>query len=254
MVDLPTFEVASFNIRNGLAWDKSHSWPLRSRHTTRAARGLGADVLGVQEAYGFQLRALGKAMPEMQVCGTGRMPNGRGEHVAILVNTDRFTVISDSTRWFGDTPDVAGSKLAGASFPRIATIVHLRDASGQEVVVANTHLDEHHVANRVRSAEMLCEWLLPLSKPTVVLGDMNSTPGSEAIKRFVDAGFTSALAADAGGTEHKFHGNSDGEQIDYLLISDHWTVVDARVQSAGHRRLPSDHWPVSATLALSLRP
>jgi endonuclease/exonuclease/phosphatase family metal-dependent hydrolase len=69
----------------------------------------------------------------------------------------------------------------------------------------------------------------------------------------LDAGWRDAVPAEAGGTFHDFTGATDQERIDHILVGKGWQVVDAEVSH--HRpggRLPSDHWPVVATLQLSV--
>ena len=48
-----------------------------------------------------------------------------------------------------------------------------------------------------------------------------------------------------------FRGNGPRRRIDYLLVTREWEVGEAAVAAfRHHRRLPSDHWPVVATLRL----
>ncbi|HJR24407.1 MAG TPA: endonuclease/exonuclease/phosphatase family protein, partial [Acidimicrobiales bacterium] len=51
--------VATFNVRNGRALDGFvRAWPFRRRAVVAAIASLDADVVGLQEAYRFQLRSL----------------------------------------------------------------------------------------------------------------------------------------------------------------------------------------------------
>jgi endonuclease/exonuclease/phosphatase family metal-dependent hydrolase/membrane-associated phospholipid phosphatase len=242
--------VATFNIRNGRAWDGWDSWPLRARAAAADARDLGADVLAIQEAFAFQSRFLAAALPGYERVGRGRGRRG-GEWCPVYVRADRLRVVAASTRWYGEQPDQPGSRLSDASFPRIATEVRLAEVgSGAELVVVNTHLDERHPANRRRSAEQLVDRLAP-DVATVVLGDLNATPEAEPelFAVFARAGLADALPDATAGTAHDFRGGTDHRRIDHILVSDHWEVVDAAVVADERtRRLPSDHWPVRARL------
>lgn len=245
--------VASFNIRNGRAWDGWDSWPFRARRAARCARELGADVLGVQEAFAFQSRFLAAALPGYVRVGRGRGRRG-GEWCAVYVREDRCEVLADRTYWYGDEPDLPGSRMEGAGFPRIATQLRLRDrATGRELQFVNTHLDERDPDRRLRSAEQLVARLEP-GLPTVVVGDLNATrrrdPGVFA--QLESAGLVDALAGDDRGTAHDFAGGTDHVRIDHIFVSPDIEVVEGCVVADDRtRRLPSDHWPVLARLRLA---
>lgn len=246
--------IASFNVRNGRAWDRWESWPLRARTAARYARGLGADVLGVQEAFGFQVRFLRAALPGYEVVGRGRGAKG-GEWCPVFVRTDRFDVLDSATQWFGETPDVAGSMLPSASFPRIATRVRLRDrATSQVLEVVNTHFDERHPDNRLLSARQVVGWL-DAGEAVAVMGDLNATwkREPELFAVLTEAGLRDAFppGTEPGGTAHDYRGGTRHRRIDHLFLSDHFTVVEATVVADERaRRFPSDHWAVRAITRL----
>ncbi|NEE00287.1 endonuclease/exonuclease/phosphatase family protein [Phytoactinopolyspora halotolerans] len=241
---------ATFNIRNGWGRDGLHSWPFRRSSTLSTISALGADVVGLQEVFEFQRRYLSRRMPELRWFGQGRSGGYRGEQCPIAVHGDRLTVTRHETRWFGWTPHLPGTRLPGASFPRITTLARCWDQrTGAVFDVANTHLDEHVVANRVAGIEQLAGWL-DQSVPTVVLGDLNADAADSAVfAPLLDAGFQHIEVS--GGTSHNFTGAADGRQIDHIFASPHWIPEQAAVVRERHgRRLPSDHWPVRATLSL----
>ena len=74
-----TLGVASFNIRNGWAFDGWNSWPLRRRSTLATIKALDADVLGLQESFRFQYRWIRKRLPPSESWWDGRGASGRGE-------------------------------------------------------------------------------------------------------------------------------------------------------------------------------
>ena len=243
--------VATFNIRNGRAFDGWNSWPFRRRATLRMIEELDADIIGLQEAYRFQLRWLERHLPGYVVLsGAGRSGGHRGEMCPILLRRDFATPERVTTRWYGATPDLPGGRLPGASFPRIATLAVLRPTTTASTVqIANTHLDETRAANRVASADQLDGWMEP-AVPHLVLGDMNAPLGSQALERLLARGRQSALEPADGGTAHGFLGGRDGPQIDHIFFSPHWTLQSAVVAATSTGRLGSDHWPVVAELTL----
>lgn len=244
--------IATFNIRNGLALDWWHAWPFRRRATLRAIEALHADVVGLQEVYRFQLRWLHRRLPGYDVVGAvGRRGGTRGEMNPVLVRRGSVPAAPATVRWYGDTPDVPGTKLPGAGYPRIVVLVDVRLAGAAETVqVVNTHLDEKIGANRVRSAEQIVEWTDP-ARPRVVLGDLNARPGRAPLTVLARAGLRPVIGSDAGGTAHSFSGRHDGPQIDHVLVSEEWEIVSAEIRTERPGgRLPSDHWPLVAEVRL----
>ena len=242
--------VATFNIRNGLAPDGRHMWPLRRRVTAAMIRRLDADVLGLQEVYPWQRRYLLGRVDGYEAHGEGRSRRRRGESCPILTRTGRLGVTEEKTRWFGADPDRPGGRLPRASFPRLATLVHAGErAGGGDFWVANTHLDERRPENRRTATEQIVTWL-PRDQPVVLMGDLNTSEEDEPVfSVLAAAGLRSVLTGQAGGTTHRFRGGTAGPRIDHILVSEHWEVEAAAVVTdAPGGRLPSDHWPVRAVL------
>src|SRR4051794_36090049 len=149
-----TFRIVSFNIRNGRALDGHRSWPFRRSAVADTISGLDADVVCLQEAFGFQLRWLSRRLPAFDVYGRGRNDGTRGERCAILTRRATVTVRRTWTKWYGDDADTPGTQLAGASFPRTAAFADLElIEDGATVLVVNTHLDEASARNRALSVE-----------------------------------------------------------------------------------------------------
>lgn len=239
--------VASFNIRNGIAFDGWNSWPFRWRATAAAVASLDVDVVALQEVHRFQERSLLRRLPRYAAVGRARGAHGRGERVSVLLERARCQLVSVDHRWFGDEPHLAGSKLPGARAPRMATIVVV-EVEGIAVQVINTHLDEASAGRRTASVEQLVEWLDP-SLPRLVLGDLNARPDDPELAPLYEAGLRQALPAEAGGTSHRFTGCTDGRRIDHILVSSDIEVLDAGVlHLRPDGKLASDHWPVAATL------
>lgn len=252
MTDGVSLRVVTFNVRNAKAPDGANSWPLRRRATRATLARLDADVVGLQEAYRCQERYLRRSLTGTQAFGRGRGARGTGERCPLLWRSTRLEVVRAEARWFSDRPAEPGSRLPEARFPRLATLVELRDSTtGRTFGIANTHLDERQRSNRERSAELLVGWLAP-DLPWVVMGDLNAGPDSPPLQALEAHGLRTVLPADAGGTNHDFTGRADGRRIDHILVSPEWEVRGAAVDR--HRpggRLPSDHWPVVADLVLA---
>jgi endonuclease/exonuclease/phosphatase family metal-dependent hydrolase len=244
--------VATFNVRFGLAQDGWNSWPFRRRATTTVLRHLDADLIGLQEAYGFQARGLRRRLGAYGLTGEGRNVNRKGERCSVLYRATLLHLTDSSTRWYGDTPFRAGSILPKATHPRIATLVDLVPAEGEPTITfVSTHLDQRHDENRTASAKQLAGWLEELDHPTIVVGDLNAGPTSDAVKALEAIGLRSAVPDDAPGTNHDYGKFEPTKRIDHILVSSHWQVGEAQVVTEKPKgRFPSDHWPIVVDLTL----
>ena len=247
--------MATFNIRNGIAWDGLDSWPFRRPATAAAVAGLDADLLGLQEVYDFQLRYLLRRLPGYASCGAGRTDGRRGERCAVLFRTTRLRLDRATTRWFSDTPDLPGSTGWGNHLPRIVTLTRFTDvASGRRFGFADCHLEGWPPAARHRSATALAQWLEP-ELPWIVAGDLNAEPHDAAVRTLLDAGLRDAAAPGPASptTIGEVRAGLPGRRIDYLFVTAGWDVVTAAaaVPADGRRhRHASDHLPVLSTVRL----
>ncbi len=244
----PPFDVVTFNVRNGLGVDGANSWPWRRRAAAEVLRTLDADLYGLQEAHGFQLRYLQRRLPGYRSVGAGRGRGRRGERCPVLARSVRFELIEHQTYWYGE--DRQGSqRLPGASAPRIATIARYRDRLAERTLrVANTHLDEHHADNRARSAAQLAAWL-DGDEPTVLLGDLNTGTETAVFDALRTTGLHPVLEPGHASTAHGYRSDPAGPHLDHILVTDHLRASDAAVEELRPGgRFPSDHHPVRARL------
>ena len=235
-LDAMRLRAATFNIRKGTAWDGLDSWPLRRAAAAEAVARLRADVVGLQEVYGFQQRDLLRRLPGYAACGAGRDDGReRGERCAILYDARRLALERWTTRWFSDTPDVPGSVSWGAPPPRVATLAWFARARRRAArrptpappparphfAVANVHWDGASAAARERSAEALLEWIDD-GLPWLVLGDLNTTADDASLQRLLAAGLRDPLGhlgtgGPGAGTHHHWDGRTDWTRIDFVL-------------------------------------
>ena len=102
--------------------------PCGAARPPRRIADLDADLIGLQEVYGFQQRYLLRHAPGYAATGAGRTDGrGRGERCAVLYRSARLALTSSTTRWFSDTPDLPGSTGWGNRLPRIVTLARFTD-------------------------------------------------------------------------------------------------------------------------------
>jgi endonuclease/exonuclease/phosphatase family metal-dependent hydrolase len=251
--------VATFNIRNSSAPDGDDSWVLRREATAAAIEELAADVVGLQEVLPDQLAYLRERFAQYEIVGAGRDDGvDAGEHSVVMVRRGDWRIESHETRWLSPEPTTPGSVGWDADLTRIATLARLLHADGTRAGIANTHYDHLGEVAQLESSKLIERWTAAEpERHWVVLGDLNVEPESPPLKVFLEAGWLDAVPAGAGGTFHDFSGATDRERIDHILVGqsrpagESWRVVDAEVSHyRPGGRLPSDHWPVVATLDL----
>jgi endonuclease/exonuclease/phosphatase family metal-dependent hydrolase len=246
--------VATFNIRNSSAPDGENAWPVRRGATVAAIVELDAEVVGLQEVLPDQLDFLREQFADWTIVGAGRDDGVHaGEHSVVLVRPGDWEVESDETRWLSTEPSTPGSVGWDAHLTRIATLVRLKHVDGTRVGVANTHYDHAGEVARIESSRLLAQWVAAERQlHWILMGDLNATPDSPPLKVLTSAGLLDAVPATEGGSEHgEFTGATDLDRIDHILTDKSWQVVEAHVSHyRPGGRLPSDHWPVVATLEL----
>jgi endonuclease/exonuclease/phosphatase family metal-dependent hydrolase len=252
-----SLRVATFNIRTGLKPDGRHSWPFRAGACAAGIAGLDADLVGLQEVRRFQERGLARRLAGYSGVGVGRDDGrSRGERCTVVWRPSRLHLDAWTVRWFSDTPWVAGSRSWGNPITRFVTLCRFSElVTGELLGVADMHWDGASPRSRQRSAEALLAWLDP-ALPWLVIGDLNATVEDASVARLLAAGYTDTLAelgarGSQSATHHDWDGSTSGTRIDHILAGPRWDVLDAHIDhTRPGGRLPSDHWPVVADVAL----
>ncbi|MDG1511419.1 MAG: endonuclease/exonuclease/phosphatase family protein [Mariniblastus sp.] len=260
--------VMSFNIRNGRANDGDNSWKHRKEFAADIIRDAKLDVVGLQEAFRFQLDDLRKQLPEFEEAGEGRDGGEKGEYSAILFRGDRFTKLESGTFWLSDTPEVK-SRHWGNRYLRVCTWVRLKvNKTSQCFYVYNTHFDHQSQNARMKSSQLIAKRISTREHqdPFLVTGDFNADESNPVILYL--KGKSTQLPASPiqvvdsfrklhpnekmVGTGGGFEGRSDGKKIDYVFVQPNVNVIQASIIRTNREgKFPSDHSPVMAELRLS---
>ncbi len=253
--------VMSFNIRYGGAKDGDNAWPHRKELVAERISLTSPDLLGLQESVDYQVEFLAGKLPEYQVYSVPRTPDG-GESCAIFFRKSRFELLDEGTFWLSETPEVVASKSWDSSLPRIVSWVRLKvKESGKELVYANTHFDHRGEVAREESAKLIRQRLPGIAgeDPFIITGDFNCSDGSAPHAalvgddgKFVDTfrHLNPEVVPDKEGTFTGFKETDDGRRIDWIVCSPSFEVKSAGIdRTRKEKRLPSDHYPVTAVLA-----
>jgi len=261
--------VMSFNIRYGTDDDGPDRWENRRQQVCELIERNNCDVIGLQEALRFQIDAIREALPVYAEIGVGRDDGKtKGEYSAILYRTDRVLVAEAGTFWLSDTPEVPGSMTWGNKITRICTwgrFIH--KPSGKAFYHFNTHFDHQSQPSREKSAVLLAQRIRDRKHPdpVVVTGDFNAGESNPAIRYlkgdldldgkspipFVDSFRLLHPEATEVGTFHSFKGDRTRDKIDYIFVQPGAEILEARILHDNvDGRYPSDHFPITARLAL----
>jgi endonuclease/exonuclease/phosphatase family metal-dependent hydrolase len=264
--------VVTYNLRFDNPEDGVHRWELRRTQVGEQIRALAPDLLGTQEVLPHQLADLDAMLPTHAREGVGRDPGGAGEASPLFWRTDRFTREDGGTFWLSDTPERARGpeepKPWGTWLNRVASWAILRDtATGARILAVNTHFDHASEEARSQSATILVDFVRAHpTDHTIVLGDLNTRPGSVPHRTLAAA---LADAADRAAEVVRAPGDTSvtrwtelgtpGHHIDHVFVSprltvERYEVVDRRFRYQGADRYPSDHLPVAVRLCVPTPP
>lgn len=262
-------DVMSFNIRLGTANDGDDHWTRRRQMLFDLLKEQHPDLVGLQEAFRFQIEEILAAVPGYAVVGVGR-DDGKagGETSAILFKVARFHVAQSGTFWFSDTPDTPGTRTWGNRYNRVSSWARFIDRDGTAFWHYNLHLDHESQPSRERSTELLLQRIKARAfpdEPVIVTGDFNVGEDNAALHHLVGARGASAASAafvdsfrvlhpndtEVGTfTAFKF-GETKGDKIDYVLVPPGTRVLSATIlRTSRDGRYPSDHFPVTARIEL----
>lgn len=214
--------------------DGRGGWPHRCALILRAIREERPAVVGLQEALPAQVEDLASALPEYRVVLGQITP--RQEYNPLLVRRDAYDVLDDGTVWLSrrERPEADW----GATQVRMATWARLRSrATGDELTVVNTHLDNKSERARLQGARLLAERF----PGAVLMGDFNALPESEPHDILTEGRVDTAPAVGA----ETMHGDSRVADARY-----DWILVPEPLQDAEARRVgdadASDHYGIVA--------
>ena len=179
----------SFNIRYDNPEDGKQNWHNRKENVVRMINFYDLDIIGMQEVLVSQLNYLKTNLKQYRTVGVGREDGKeKGEFSPIFYREERFRELKNGTFWLSETPQMV-SKGWDAALERIATWVVLKDkATGEELIVINTHFDHIGEQARIESAKLLKQKARELAGklPLILTGDFNLVPESEAIKTLIE--------------------------------------------------------------------
>ena len=195
------------------------------------------------------------------------------EYLDIYYNSEKFTEVTDGALYYKDLKNTysdvplngADLSLDQDSFStykgRYFRYVILKDASGTQILVVNTHLHrgENSADDRLLreyQARLLKAWLDDMAAQypnQIVLGDINDTPSENSIIELTSDGAlsqarrTAFLKVDVGGTLASA-GGRQSYALDHVIyrVENMKALEYSVIDNAYNGMYPSDHLPVMA--------
>lgn len=258
-----TLRAMTYNIRLDTEADGANAWPHRREQVYALIRFYAPDLIGMQEVKLHQRDQLAANMPDYAFLGVGRDDGAEGgEFSPLAYRRDRFDLVETGAFWLSPTP-LQPSIGWDAAFPRLVTWARLRLRNGDgQVLALSTHWDHVGLTARANSATLIRAWLgehRRTCESVVLMGDLNAPPDEGSVQLLVaSGGLRDARSLSANppfGPLGTFNGfdvaREEPAPIDYVLVSEGVLVTRYGVitqQQGG--RLPSDHYPVLADMAL----
>lgn len=255
-----SLKVMTFNVRLPMDSDGANRWEARRDIAARTIARTRPEVIGTQELFQRQGDDLTQRLPGYRWFGIDRRGGHADEHMGVLYDTRRLTLVDQGQFWLSDTPDVPGSISWDHPLPRMVTWgVFERRKDKRRFRLLNTHFPyrAEDEAAREKGAKLILAKLDTLpgaDLPTVLTGDFNTVPDSAThaalANRLSDAWTTTRRRSGPDKTFHAFTGTPD-RRIDWIFtrgftarsvetLTDHQGVVWA-----------SDHFPVIADLTFA---
>ncbi|MCR4317255.1 MAG: endonuclease/exonuclease/phosphatase family protein [Planctomycetes bacterium] len=267
-----SFTVMSYNIRSAMAneEDRWRAWEMRRDGVMRIISAKEPDILCVQEATApYQVQILQVVLPGY-VASTPMVPSN-----TIFYKESLFEAVSQGFIWHTEQFDFGALRgRLGGTLPGMTYYLKLRHKeTGGEFVIANTQLGDDKAENRLAGAKRILERLKEdVGKiPVILVGDFCSdiedSPAQVLLGNESDGGVSgffrdafgaSDLEQDAAEAQTFDTWNEEtgaAERHDNVFVSGNsrasaWSAIQDRI----HDDVPSDHFPVLATIEVTEYP
>lgn len=244
------FKVMTYNIHHGKGTNGKQSLG----RIAELVKESGADIVGFNEvdrifsrrsSYVDQFSWLSAKLDMYAVFGAA-MTRKRGEASPGAYGNaifSRFPIMSSENH-------ILKHRRFTISEPRLLleAEVDIANTGDGTAKIFATHLSVHPVIQR-KQTELIIKKVSDQTLPVILLGNMNTKPGSGSWKRL------SSVLNDVGKSApsinlRTFPSFRPQIQLDYIFVSDSIQIIDAKVIDT--ERSASDHLPLQATLSLNI--
>lgn len=233
------------------------SWFYRADLILKNIEAEAPTVIGFQEVTKWQYAYLCDTLSGYDSVITYRDDTLYSEGCPVFYNTSLYNLKDKGSFWLSETPEVM-SKGWDAACYRICSYVILEEKeNGKQFVVFNTHLDHVSDTARINGIRVVLDKIAQFGGlPSVIIGDLNAAEDSETYRsvteNFLDAKYQ-LENPQISATYQNWGTELDRPCIDYCMISKTGFTVNSYkvVQTTYDGVYPSDHFPLSVSLALT---
>ena len=238
-------KVMSFNTRVDVESDGIYAFKHRVDGIVKFLEEENPDIIGFQEVRPGMLNVLINRLKGYDFIGEARAEND--EYNPIFYKK-KHKVVYTATKWFGDSPNVKGSKHPDAYFPRIFCIAQI-EIEEEIYEIINTHFSHISHTARLDSLNTLVKYYQEktTNNKFILMGDFNAYP-NENVNEILSRHLNSCWDNYTGDTLtfHNFTNETKGLPIDYIWLSKELKFDKVTVHRALYNNLYlSDHYPIS---------
>lgn len=225
----------TYNIRHGRGNDNE----VNLIRTADVLRGLGADIIGLEEVDSLVERSNRIDEPDSLAkllgmhAAFGAFFDYQGGKYGLGMLSRNPVISSHSLR------------LPDGNEPRVALFAYTTTAAGDTIAVVVVHFDwVENDSFRFVQASVVAAALDTMTTPYVLLGDFNDVPASRTLALFTSRAVEAKKPA---GASNSFPSDNPDTEIDYIFVApeSRWRIGATSVVD---ERMASDHRPVRAML------
>jgi len=248
----------TFNIKFENDDDKENSWQNRRDLVTRLVQRYSPAIAGTQEGKWNQLLYLKNSMPDYAMYAPRRVIDDISQYPTLFYQEKSYTVEGGGEFWLSKTPDVHLSKDWDSAFPRMMSYgIFLDEKNKRRFLAVVTHLDHKGSKARWHQAKIINRFIQNHTGPVILMGDFNDTPGSSVHQILCSSAsglrdtweLLERREGEQSMTHHGFLGLPLKTRMDWILVSNHFRVIDAQIiRDNREGSYPSDHYPYAVDL------
>jgi len=248
-------KIVTYNLRCVYRGDGVNSFVHRAGLILDTLQEETPDIICFQEAteknIGFLRRYLS---PAYTVLLTQREKDLSGEGLAVAYRPDKISLYGLDVFWLSPTPNEIASKFPGQSIhARICqNLLFKNEGSGSLFRLYNLHLEEIREDVRVQQMELVLQRKASETVPTLLLGDLNTSPDGNVIPLCKARGLVD-LTADIPSSFHGFGKRDPYIKLDYILTDAATAALVQDVTPWEHcvnGIYLSDHYPIALNIDL----
>jgi endonuclease/exonuclease/phosphatase family metal-dependent hydrolase len=248
------------NIRFDNPADGANAWPHRRSLLSEVLLKHQPDIIATQEGRFQQLHDLNSLLTDYDIVDQHRAWIGERMYPTFFLKKNCFELMKSEDIWLSETPDIAGSKSFGSTFPRLMTWMKIQPVGSQnDLWLVNTHLDHIKEEARLGQVKVLTSQIKRFwnkADHLFIMGDFNAAPTGpvhEHLLQELSMKDTWKLFHSHEETSHHaFSGNfPNGSRIDWIMADERVKVLSCELdKSSKDGHWPSDHYPVVAKFRL----